>query len=51
VPHILKKRKRILSATKKRYFRTHSKFGVEIPKSVERALQIDKETGTTFGAM
>ena len=33
---------------KKRYFRTHSKFGIEIPKTVARALEIDKETGTTF---
>jgi hypothetical protein len=32
----------------KRYFRTHSKFGVELAKTVERALQINKETGTTF---
>ena len=33
VPHVLKKRKRILSAMKKRDFRTHSKFGVEVPKN------------------
>jgi response regulator RpfG family c-di-GMP phosphodiesterase len=48
VPNVLKKRKRILSAMKRRYFRTHSKFGVELPKNIERALQTDKETGTTF---
>ncbi len=49
-PHVLKKRKRILSAMKRRYFRTHTKFGIELPKTVERALEIDKETGTTFWA-
>ena len=48
--HVLKKRKRILSAMKRRYFRTHTKCGVELPKTVERALEIDKETGTTFWA-
>jgi hypothetical protein len=47
-PHVLKKRNQILCAMKKRYFWTHSKFGVELYKSVERALQIDKETGTIF---
>jgi hypothetical protein len=31
-------------------FHTHSKFSVELPKTVERALKIDKETGTTFWA-
>ena len=34
----------------KRYFRTHQKFGIELPKTVKRALEIDKETGTTFWA-
>ena len=31
-----------------RYHRTTSKFGIELPKTVKRALEIDKETGTTF---
>ena len=31
----------------KRYFRTHQKYGLELPKTVKRALEIDKETGTT----
>jgi Reverse transcriptase (RNA-dependent DNA polymerase) len=30
------------------YFRTNQKYGIELPHSVKRALQIDKETGTTF---
>ena len=33
---------------KKRYFRTQQKFGIELPKTVERALKIDEEKGTTF---
>jgi hypothetical protein len=33
---------------RKRYFRTNQKYGIELPHTVERALQIDKETGTTF---
>ena len=48
VPFTIRKRNRILKAMKKRYFRTHSKFGIEIPKTVKRALEIDEETGTTF---
>ena len=48
VPYTIKKRNRILKAMKKRYFRTAQKFGVEIPKTVKRALEIDEETGTTF---
>ena len=48
VPFTIRKRNRILSAMRKRYFRIQQKFGIEIPKNVERALQIDKETGTTF---
>jgi hypothetical protein len=33
---------------KKRYFQKEQKYGVELPKTVRRALEIDKETGTTF---
>lgn len=31
-------------------FHTHSKFGVQLPKTVERVLESNKETGTTFWA-
>ena len=48
VKHTLKQRDRIISKMKKRYFRREQKYGIEIPKSVERALEIDEETGTTF---
>ena len=48
VPHTLRKRNRIISKVKSRYWRTSHKFGVRLPKNVEEAYQIDKETGTTF---
>ena len=47
-PYTLRKRNRILSAMKNRCHRTAQKFGIELPKTVKRALEIDKETGTTF---
>jgi hypothetical protein len=48
VPYTLKKRNRILSKIKSRYWlRTH-KFGIAIPKSVEEALKLDRENGNTL---
>ena len=32
----------------KRYFRQNQMYGIELPKTTERALEIDRETGTTF---
>ena len=48
VPYTLKTRDRMVKAMKKRYFRKEQKYGIELPKTVKRALEIDKETGTTF---
>ena len=48
VPHILRKRDRIIAKVKSRYQRRTHKFGIEIPKTVERALQIDEENGNTY---
>ena len=48
VPFTIRKRNRILKAMTNRYHRTVQKFGIELPKTVERALEIDKETNTTF---
>ena len=48
VPFTIRKRNRILKAMKTRYHRTQQKFGIELPKTVKRALEIDKETGTTY---
>jgi Reverse transcriptase (RNA-dependent DNA polymerase) len=47
-PKVLEDRDRILSKMKsKRYWRTSFKYGVKLPKSVEEAFQIDRETGTS----
>ena len=48
VPSVIKRRTRIVSAINKRYHKRSHKFGVELPKTVKRALEIDKETGTTY---
>jgi hypothetical protein len=47
-PHVLRKRERILKKVKSRHWKTAHKFGIELPHSVERALQTDQETSTTF---
>jgi len=51
VPYVLKKQERIIKAIKRRSTkrRKTEKFGLEVPKpnDVERAMQIDNETGTT----
>jgi hypothetical protein len=50
VPHILKKRHRIISLVKKRnphYLKRTHKFGVEVPKTVNEALALDKKNDNT----
>jgi len=44
----MKKRDRIIKATKKRYFRIHQKYEIEIPKNVQEAQALDTKTGTTL---
>ena len=48
VPHVLRKRDRIVSKIKSKYWRTTHKFGIRLPQTAAEALQIDKETGTDF---
>ena len=48
VKDVLRRRNRIVAKVKSRYWKTTHKFGIEVPKDVERALKIDQETGTTF---
>lgn len=48
VPYVFRKRNRIIAKTKAKYWRTTHKYGVRLPKSVEEALRIDKETGTDY---
>jgi len=50
VPHVIKKKARIIEKVKSRYWKTTHKFGIRLPHSVEEALRIDKETGTDFWA-
>ena len=48
-PHVLKKRDRIIGKMKSnRYWKKTHKYSVELPKTVKRALEIDRETGTDF---
>jgi hypothetical protein len=51
VPYTLKKRDRIIKAVKRRFHRKNEKFGIEIPHSVKRALEIDRETETDHWAV
>jgi hypothetical protein len=46
--HTLKKRDRLIARVKSRYWKRTHKFGIRLPKSVKEALEIDRETGTTF---
>jgi hypothetical protein len=46
VPQTLKKRERIIAAIKVRTGKKSHKFGLEVPMTVKRALEIDQETGT-----
>ena len=38
----------MVSKVKSQYWRTTHKFGIKVPKSVEEAYRIDRETGTDF---
>ena len=48
VPFVIKSKKRIVSKVKAKYWRLTHKFGIQLPKNVTEAYQIDKETNTTF---
>ena len=48
VAKTLRRRDRIISKVKTKYWRTTHKFGICIPKSVIEAYQIDRDTGTDF---
>ena len=48
VPRVLKKRNRIISKVKSKYWlRTH-KFGIRIPKTIEEACRLDRENGNNL---
>ena len=46
VPFVIRKRNRIVSKVKAKYWRLTHKFGIELPHSVAEAYAIDKQTGT-----
>ena len=50
VPYTLKKRKVLVSAVKARIRRVSHKYGIEVPTSVEHAIELDKKNGNTFWA-
>jgi hypothetical protein len=50
VPFVLKKRDRYISAIGTRYQKRTHKFGIEVPRTIKRAYEIDKEMGTNFWA-
>jgi len=53
VPHVLKKRDRIISLIQKRttrYLKRTHKFGIEVPKTVKEALDLDHKNGNTLWA-
>jgi hypothetical protein len=53
VPHVLKKRDQIISLVRRgttRYLKRTHKFGIEIPKTVNEALALDRKNGNTLWA-
>ena len=48
IPYVLKKRNRIISKIKSKYWQRTHKYGIKIPKLVKHALQNDKENNNTF---
>ena len=48
VPHVIRRRNRIISKVKSRYWKMTHKFGIRLPKTVEEALEIDRLTNTDF---
>ncbi|KAL7524182.1 hypothetical protein ACHAWF_000848, partial [Thalassiosira exigua] len=48
IKDVLKKRDRILSKVKSRYWKRTHKFGIELPKTVEEALALDRKNDNNF---
>jgi len=51
VPYVMRKRSRLICKVKKgktKYWHRTNKYGIELPKSVDEALEIDRRTGTAF---
>jgi hypothetical protein len=53
VPHVLRNRDHIICLVRKQnpcYLKQTHKFGIELPKTVKEALELDKKNGNTFWA-
>jgi hypothetical protein len=48
VPHVLKKRNRIIDAVTKRYHKLTHKCGIQAPKIWDEAVKLDEENGNTL---
>ena len=48
IPHTIRKRDRIISKVKSKYWRTTHMFGIRVPKDVDEALRLDEENGNTL---
>ena len=48
VPHVLKKRNRIIAKVKSKYWSRTHKFGIAVPKSVVEARELDRKNGDTL---
>jgi hypothetical protein len=48
VNDVLRKRNRIISKVKTRYWKTTHKFGLELPNVVAKAIKIDQQNGNSF---
>jgi hypothetical protein len=47
-PYVLKKRSRVIAAVTKRYHKHTHKFGIEVPKSWDDCMRLDKENDNTL---
>jgi hypothetical protein len=48
VPHVLKKRNRIIAAVTKRLHKRTHKFGIQVPKTWDEAVKLDEGNGNTL---
>jgi hypothetical protein len=48
VPYVMRKKDRMISKVKSKYWKRSHKFGIRLPKTVEQAIRFDEEDGTTF---
>ena len=47
-PHVLRKRNRIISKVKSKYWQRTHKYGIRVPHSVKEAIEIDQANGNTL---